>query len=215
MTNTINYFGTDKQWYLNGHGSYADKQLVTSEAHNEALGVKHIKFLKPDTTSALAPMANVKINLAFGITIDAAVYVDTDGHSLRLNIDQRPDKKLGADGKPARWYDIVSIPRALQAQVLRHADAVLKEYIVVPAARNTEAVVDPAYQAFLAHQAAEKAAQQAAVDPAYQAFLASQAAAKTTATAIPDAFNVEAEPNFESVSPEQIAAAKASGFFTN
>lgn len=205
MATTTNYFGIDSQWYLAGHGSYENLHLVNEECRNEALGIRHIKFLQPDTKSDRAPLANVKLNMAFGITVDAAIYVADDGQSLRLNVTQRPGE-LGADKKPVRYYDIVTIPRAVQAQVLRHATAVLSEHIVAPKARAAAPAGDAEYQAYLAYKNAQEAASTAASVPA--------AAAVPAATSIPNEFNVEAKTGFETaVTPEQLAAMQNAGIF--
>ena len=198
MTQTITpvgYFDKDRQFYLEGHGSYANAHKVTADSHNPELGIEHIKFLQPNSTDVRAPLANVKLNMAFGIVIDGSIYVDADGKSLRFSIHQRAGE-LGPDRKPVRYYDVVTVPAAVNAQVLRHAHAVLGQYIKAPVAGNAApAEMDSEYAAYLAMKAA---AAKAPTNP-------------VPTESLPEGFG--SSEALQSVTPEQIAALKEAGIF--
>ena len=197
----VGYFDKDRQFYLEGHGSYANAHKVTADSHNPELGIEHIKFLQPNSTDVRAPLANVKLNMAFGIVIDGSIYVDADGQSLRFSIHQRAGE-LGPDRKPVRYYDVVTVPAAVNAQVLRHADAVLKPYIKAPVAGNAApAEMDSEYAAYLAMKKAAASQPAPATSPANP----------VPTESLPEGFG-SVNP-LQNVTPEQIAALKEAGIF--
>lgn len=124
MNNKVMDFNTSRgtDWYKGT--SFTNGDLVTDGGSNRALGIKDIRFSKPRGNHNRV-VATVTIELVNDVRMYGTVYWSKDFSNLTFGVEQRkyenPDKTIG-------YADInVRIPRAIQAQVLRHAETRMVE----------------------------------------------------------------------------------------
>lgn len=97
--------------------NFIDGHLVNSDSHNEALGIRHIGLRNPNTTAASAPVFKLSLMLTSGITIYGDIFANKDGRTLSV---RWPQDTFVVDNR-TQYIDKVSVPVAVTAQVLRHA----------------------------------------------------------------------------------------------
>ena len=114
----MNNLKLDGLYYLN-NATYKNAHLVTTEAHNVALGIEHIGLIPVETNKAGAPFFRVNIELTNGILLIGDIFPLRDNTGIYLLMPQ--DKFIGSDGKTA-YADKVRLPLAVKAQVLRYAN---------------------------------------------------------------------------------------------
>ena len=120
----------DHLFYLEGRGYYQDSHLVTANPGNKDLGINHIRLTIVENPNPKAPLFRVQIRLAHNITVYGSIFRQNKGNGLRLSITQ--DKSVNAQGTE-EYYDVVRLPIAIQAQVLRFASTWTQEVAGVPA----------------------------------------------------------------------------------
>lgn len=97
--------------------NFIDGHLVNSDSHNEALGIRHIGLRNPNTTASNAPVFKLSLMLTNGITIYGDIFANKDGRTLSV---RWPQDTFVVDNR-TQYIDKVSVPVAVTAQVLRHA----------------------------------------------------------------------------------------------
>ena len=125
--------------------NFVNQDLVNDQARNPELGIEHIGLMVPETKKSGAPIFKLTLRLTNGIAIYGDIFVNKDGRTLNVRYPQ----DVSADAQGNRTYfDKVSVPLAITAQVLRHASTMV-EYVETPVqqAPAQQAPVPPAVPA--------------------------------------------------------------------
>ena len=129
---------------------FANSHLVTDKNHNKELGISGIILKEPTTTGPKGNiLASATILFENGLSVFGTVYVGgKSGNEPYFNTDQRKyeDRVSGE----VRYADInVTVPSAIQAQVLRHTMTRVTEVAVQQApqvAQMPQEQYQPEYQ---------------------------------------------------------------------
>ena len=103
--------------------NFVNQDLVNDQARNPELGIEHIGLLVPDTNKSGAPIFKLTLRLTNGIAIYGDIFVNKDGRTLNVRYPQ--DIAVDAQGNKT-YFDKVSVPLAITAQVLRHASTMVE-----------------------------------------------------------------------------------------
>lgn len=129
--------------------NFVNQDLVNDQARNTKLGIEHIGLLVPETNKSGAPIFKLTLRLTNGIAIYGDIFVNKDGRTLNVRYPQ--DVAVDAQGNKT-YFDKVSVPLAITAQVLRHAStmvefvetAPVQQAPATPAKQAEQAVAQPA-----------------------------------------------------------------------
>lgn len=130
-------------FYLGGNTNYVNQDLVNDQARNPELGIEHIGLLVPETNKTGAPIFKLTLRLTNGIAIYGDIFVNKDGRTLNVRYPQ--DVAVDAQGNKT-YFDKVSVPLAITAQVLRHASTMV-EVVGTPAEQAPATPATPVQQA--------------------------------------------------------------------
>ena len=123
--------------------NFVNQDLVNDQARNPELGIEHIGLLVPETNKAGAPIFKLTLRLTNGIAIYGDIFVNKDGRTLNVRYPQ----DVSADAQGNRTYfDKVSVPLAITAQVLRHASTMVEFVETAPVQQAPVPPATPAQQ---------------------------------------------------------------------
>lgn len=114
---------SNSRFYLDENATYPNAHLVTNEAHNAALGIKHIGLRNPETTKANAPLFKVSLTLDNEMVVFGDIFANKDGQSINIRWPQ--DTFTNPQGQ-AQYINKVTVPLSISSQVLRYATTFLE-----------------------------------------------------------------------------------------
>lgn len=136
-------------FYMGGSTNFVNQDLVNDQARNPELGIEHIGLMVPETKKAGAPIFKLTLRLTNGIAIYGDIFVNKDGRTLNVRYPQ--DVSSDAQGNRS-YFDKVSVPLAITAQVLRHASTMV-EFVETPAQQAPATPATPVQQVPVAQTA--------------------------------------------------------------
>lgn len=102
---------------------FKNRNLVTREASNPALGIEHIGLRLPNSNKAGSPLFKMQLELTHGVVIFGDIFANRNGNGINVRYPQ--DTYTDAQGV-TQYADKVRIPMAITAQVIAYASTLLE-----------------------------------------------------------------------------------------
>lgn len=102
---------------------FKNRELVTRQSSNPAIGVEHIGLRLPNTTKQGSPLFKMQLELTHGVVIFGDIFANRDGNGINVRYPQ--DTYTDAQGV-TQYADKVRIPMAITAQVIAYASTLLE-----------------------------------------------------------------------------------------
>lgn len=111
----------DSFWYLKHE---ADLELVTAEPKNDNLGIKRIGVYKPSDAQA-ANMVIASIQLETIAADIRGIQIKESENTPGALYLQTGSKNIAKEGEKAKWFNEVTLPKPVTAQILSYVDSLL------------------------------------------------------------------------------------------